>query len=122
MAGDILSARINAIAGVSRNRVVRRKHCTGTITFRIPGCSVSTGKLAYVAPSWLSAVAGAPVVLEEKYVIFVKAFSNGNCYEFSASGTSKYCALGGAGFRIGFKLDSLQGQNMETFNTVLMSD
>lgn len=102
-----------------QSRTVMRERCSGAVSINLPGGFPRIAKCIDVSFIGMSVTTELPIAMSKVYDLQVKAFRNGQTFEFSTQAVCVHCTLSGRDFRVGFKFGPMSDKHREVLEELL---
>lgn len=105
----------------SQSRTVVRERCSGAVSVTLAGGFPRIAKCIDVSTIGLSVTTELPIAMSKVYDLQVKAFRNGQAFEFSTQAVCVHCTLSGRDFRAGFKFGPMSDKHRAVLDSLLQN-
>jgi len=105
----------------AQSRNVMRERCSGAVSITLAGGFPRIAKCFDVSPIGMSVLTELPIAMSKVYDLQVKAFRNGQNFEFSTQAVCVHCTLSGRDFRAGFKFGPMSDKHRAILDALLQN-
>jgi hypothetical protein len=104
-----------------QSRNVVRERCSGAVSITLAGGFPRIAKCVDVSAIGMSVHTELPIAMSKVYDLQIKAFRNGQNFEFSTQAVCVHCTLSGRDFRAGFKFGPMSDKHRAVLDALLQN-